>query len=80
MIAAAPEPDARYPTQQADYHHALSREILLSERRRALALIAVLMLLLAIIVAFLLLVMWRVPPWLVVTLGAVAASVVAVFV
>jgi chromate transporter len=29
------------------------------------------------IVAFLLLVMWRVPPWLVVILGAVAASVVA---
>jgi chromate transporter len=32
------------------------------------------------IVAFLLLVMWRVPPWLVVILGAVAASVVAIVV
>jgi chromate transporter len=29
------------------------------------------------IIAFLLLVMWRVPPWLVVILGAVAASVAA---
>jgi adenylate cyclase len=62
MIAAAPEPDARNPTQQADYHHALSREILLSERRRALALIAVLMLLLLIIVAFLLLLPERYEP------------------
>jgi adenylate cyclase len=61
-MAAPLDTDARNPTQQADYRNALSREILLSERRRALALIAVLMLLLAIIVAFLLLLPERYKP------------------
>src|ERR1700704_1246493 len=62
MMAAAPDTDARNPTRQADYRHALSREILLSERQRALALIAVLLLLLAIIIAFLLLLPERYEP------------------